>query len=44
MYTEDSKVGDLVLHSTGSNPAHKGARALLGQPDVAEVLTVQLFT
>ena len=36
-------MGNLILDSTGSNPAHKGARALLGQPDVAEVITAQLF-
>lgn len=36
-------MGNLVLDSTGTNPAHKGARAFLGQPDVAEVITAQLF-
>lgn len=36
-------MGDLVLDITGSNPAHKGARALLGHPDVAEVINAPLF-
>jgi len=36
-------VGDVVLGSTGSDPTHCGASTLLGQPDVAEVLTAQLF-
>ena len=43
LYAGDNKAGDLVLDSAGSNSVHKGGRAFLGQPDVAEVITAQLF-
>lgn len=43
LHAGDNKAGDLVLDSAGSNSAHKGAKAFLGLPDVAEVITTQLF-
>lgn len=43
LYTRSSKVGHPVPDSAGLNPAHTGVRALLGQPDVAQVVTAQLF-